>query len=59
MLLSTKKCWNQITLNGREKLSKGIRLSKDILTRAGITEKTIRLSQIQEVLPGGTATIGK
>jgi choline dehydrogenase-like flavoprotein len=54
-----KRYLKQITVNDREKLSKGIRISKDILTRAGINERSLRLTRIQGAHPGGTAAIGK
>jgi choline dehydrogenase-like flavoprotein len=53
------KIRKQITSNDHEKLSKGIRISKKILNRAGIRERTIRVTRIQGAHPGGTAAIGK
>jgi choline dehydrogenase-like flavoprotein len=49
----------QITANDHEKLSQGINISKEILTRAGISKRSIRVTRIQGAHPGGTAAIGK
>ena len=54
-----RKYRKQITANDREKLSKGIRISKKILIRAGISERSLRVTRIQGAHPGGTAAIGK
>ncbi len=48
----------QITTGDREKLTRGISISKKILTRAGISERSIRVTRIQGAHPGGTAAIG-
>lgn len=53
------KCIKQLTDKDREKLAKGINISKQILVRAGIKERSIRQTRIQGAHPGGTAAIGK
>jgi choline dehydrogenase-like flavoprotein len=47
-----------VTANDRLKLSKGISISKKILKRAGVSDRSIRLSHVQGAHPGGTAAIG-
>lgn len=47
-----------VTVNDRKKLSAGISISKEILTRAGVRDRSIRLSHVQGAHPGGTAAIG-
>jgi choline dehydrogenase-like flavoprotein len=49
----------QVTTDDQEKLSKGIRISREILIRSGISDRSIRVSRIQGAHPGGTAAIGK
>lgn len=48
-----------VSANDREKLSKGITASKEILTRAGVSDRSIKITHLQGAHPGGTAAIGK
>ncbi len=49
----------KITEKDHAKLSKGIHISRDMLIRAGIAERSIKVTHIQGAHPGGTAAIGK
>lgn len=48
-----------LTAKDREKLEKGIKMSKEILIGSGINPGSIRQTYVQGAHPGGTAAIGR
>ncbi len=52
-------CRKQITTSDRQKISKGIHISKEILLRSGAADRSLRVTRIQGAHPGGTAAIGE
>lgn len=53
------KVQKHITSNDREKIARGLSISKEILLRSGVKQHSIRSTRIQGAHPGGTAAIGK
>jgi len=48
-----------VTESDREKLDKGIEISRGILVQAGVDPKSLYTSRIRGAHPGGTAGIGR
>jgi len=48
-----------VTESDREKLDKGIEISREFLVQAGVDPKSLYTSRIRGTHPGGTAGIGR
>jgi len=48
-----------VTESDREKLDKGIEISREFLVQAGVDPKSLYTSRIRGAHPGGTAGIGR
>lgn len=48
-----------VTKNDKEKLSKGVEISKEILSQAGVDAKQFHVTRVRAARSGGTAGMGR